>query len=207
MVAAEQQSEPEHPPPARSGIELRTARTRPGPRSSAQAAPGDGIGGGWFHDSSGVLGRPITDKLDIHKSGNQADFRSTAQKGANRFAAAGAIIDGPVVDVHPDEPVGQDRVEVAGKAGRAVQRLGGVLQGVGTMLSLQKPGNPVDQVVGPGPCGRCSRPGATEDPSGRATTGPSIDPLCAGLGRRSRAGPRRMIRPASGRVRTSYEFP
>ena len=45
------------------------------------------------------------------------------EEGANGFASPRAIVDGPVVDVHAHEPVGQGGVETAGVAQRVVEGL------------------------------------------------------------------------------------
>ena len=63
------------------------------------------------------------DELDVDRRRDQARVRGAGEQGADRLATLGAVIDRPVVDVHPDEPVGQGRVEVAGVLEGVVERL------------------------------------------------------------------------------------
>ena len=61
---------------------------------------------------------------------NQAALEGLAEKTADRLPAPLAVIQRPVVDIHPDEFVGQVAAHVAGELQRVLHRLGAMIQAV-----------------------------------------------------------------------------
>lgn len=53
------------------------------------------------------------DVVDLPRIGDEARFGALLQQPCDGLAAAGAVVEGPVVDVHADELVGEVAVEIA----------------------------------------------------------------------------------------------
>ena len=59
---------------------------------------------------------------------NQAALEGLAEKAADGFPAPLAVIERPVVDIHPDEFIGKLAAHVPGELQRVLHRLGTVIQ-------------------------------------------------------------------------------
>src|SRR5271157_5016719 len=78
-----------------------------------------------------ISGRMLSGhKLQLRSVGQQAALETQAQKAANGLPAAFAVIQGPVVDVHADKPVGQITTHVP-------RVLEGVLDGLSPMCEAE----------------------------------------------------------------------
>ena len=70
------------------------------------------------------------DKFDGYWLLDQACSHAALEEKANSLAAAIAVVERPVVDVHPDEGVGLGSIEAAGVLHRVVERAAPMLQSV-----------------------------------------------------------------------------
>ena len=57
-------------------------------------------------------------KLHVDRLGDDPSLGRPGQKGLHRFAASGAVVDGPLINVHTHEAVGELGVEVSGVSKR-----------------------------------------------------------------------------------------
>src|SRR5436305_1938885 len=83
-------------------------------------------------------------ELDVDRTGDQARLGRSLEERAYGLAPPGAVIDGPIIDVHADEPVGELRLEVAGIPQGVIERLLAMIQSVDD-ARLQEPGDLADE--------------------------------------------------------------
>src|SRR5215212_7223311 len=69
-------------------------------------------------------------ELDLHLIRYYARFVTAREQRPHRFSTGLAVVQGPLVDVHRDEPVRQSRGQVAGIVEGVGQRLLAVVEGV-----------------------------------------------------------------------------
>ena len=84
----------------------------------------------WFWFTGGFLPEQVesNDKFQFLPVENQAVVEGLAEKPADGFPAPFAVIERPVVHVHPDKFVGEVAAHVASELQRVLHRLGAVIQ-------------------------------------------------------------------------------
>ena len=70
------------------------------------------------------------DELNFSRVRYQLRLSGLAEQPAHRLPACRAVVQRPLVDVHPHEPIGQGNSHVAGVVQGVVDRLAAVLEGV-----------------------------------------------------------------------------
>src|SRR5438045_9388708 len=77
----------------------------------------------------------VVNELHCHRVGYDAGLDTLVEKKSNCRASTLAVVEGPVVDVHPDECVSLVAVESARKAHGVVERVFPVIEPVGNALA------------------------------------------------------------------------
>src|SRR5688572_23703971 len=72
----------------------------------------------------------VVNELHRHRASDDACFDSFVEKEADRLPPAIAVVERPVVHVHPDERVGLAPVEAASEAHRMIERILAVVESV-----------------------------------------------------------------------------
>src|SRR5688572_3040869 len=70
------------------------------------------------------------DIFNLRDRWHESGLRTAGEQRLDRLAAAGAVIEGPVIDVHPDEPVGERPIQVAPELQGISDRRGSVVETV-----------------------------------------------------------------------------